>query len=490
MIFTPFFNAINAALGRQQEFDELIKNKDIDRVLSRMESHEAEVQEALKEYSPKTHRINERKDKVILDKKGNYKRTIKRWKLPVDYPKFINEVALVFLYGMPVKWQQASEGTDDAFKAFTDLLDRVHFDAKVRQMKRYAGAETQSAMLFRVFRNEDGQPDCQIRVLARSKGDELYSRFDQYENLVSIAWGYYVQVEEDKTEYRLDIFTPDFTYHCAKKDTGWEVTPEQNLIGKIPIIYCRQKKEWEGVEELIHREEYIASRTADTNDYFSDPQLILNADIIKNMPDKDDENKTWVVKDGAASTAAAASYLTWDSAPASKTAELAWLQNHILSKTFTPNIDFENMKSLSNVTGKALKQMMVLANIKAQKHQETHDELMKRTSNLLKAIIGNVLDVSLKKQCDQLIITHKFQEPFGEDTADTISNIAKAKDAGILSMESGVELSPLTTDPQREIERINEDTERAAASERDVFTQMQRAAEGTSAEEGEEGSAE
>lgn len=54
-------------------------------------------------------------------------------------------------------------------------------------MKRYAGAETQSAMLFRVFRNEDGQPDCQIRVLARSKGDELYSRFDQYENLVSIA---------------------------------------------------------------------------------------------------------------------------------------------------------------------------------------------------------------------------------------------------------------------------------------------------------------
>lgn len=489
MIFQPFINAVNAAVGRQQEFEQLIKNKDIDRILSRMESHEAEVREAMEEYDPKQHKIMKREDKVILDKKGNFKRKIKRWKLPVDYPKFINEVALVFLYGKPVKWQQASEGTDEAFKAYTDLIDRVHFDAKVRQMKRYAGSETQSAMLFRVFRNDEGQPDCQIRVLARSKGDEIYSRFDQYENLVSIAWGYYVSVEDDKTEYRLDIFTPDVTYHCRKTGTGWEVDPEQNLIGKIPIILCRQRKEWEGVEELIHREEYIASHTADVNDYFSDPQLVLNAEIIKNMPDKQDENKTWVIKDGTA-TSAAASYLTWDSAPASKQTELSWLQNHILSKTFTPNIDFENMKSLSNVTGKALKQMMVLANIKAQKHQETHDELMKRTSNLLKAIIGNVLDVSLKSQCDQLIVTHKFQEPFGEDTADTIANIAKAKDAGILSTESSVELSPLTTDPQRELERINEDTERAAANERDVFTQMQRAAEGTSAEEAQEGEAE
>lgn len=194
MIFQPFINAVNAAVGRQQEFEQLIKNKDIDRILSRMESHEAEVREAMEEYDPKQHKIMKREDKVILDKKGNFKRKIKRWKLPVDYPKFINEVALVFLYGKPVKWQQASEGTDEAFKAYTDLIDRVHFDAKVRQMKRYAGSETQSAMLFRVFRNDEGQPDCQIRVLARSKGDEIYSRFDQYENLVSIAWGYYVSV--------------------------------------------------------------------------------------------------------------------------------------------------------------------------------------------------------------------------------------------------------------------------------------------------------
>ena len=31
---------------------------------------------------------------------------------------------------------------------------------------------------------------------------------------------------------------------------------------------------------MIYREEYIGSRTADTNDYFADPMLVLDADIL------------------------------------------------------------------------------------------------------------------------------------------------------------------------------------------------------------------
>ena len=130
------------------------------------------------------------------------------------------------------------------------------------------------------------------------------------------------------------------------------------------------------------------------------------------MPEKNDENKTLVKQGGSAE--AAASYLTWDNAPENKQKEIEWLQNHILSKTFTPNIDFDNMKSLSNVSGKALKQLMVLADIKAARHKEKHDELLDRFTNICIALIANVLDVSLKQQCDALVIAHEFQPPFDD----------------------------------------------------------------------------
>lgn len=472
----PLYHLLNAAIGRKQDFDQLIETRDISRIMQKMDSHSEQIAEAVREYYPKTHKINLREDKIILDKKGNFKRKIKRWKLPIDYPKYINEIALVFLYGKPVVWGQSSEGTDEAFAAFSKLVRDIRLNAKLRQCKRIAGACTQSAMLFRVFRNDEGKADCQIKVLNPLQGDEIYTRWDQYDNIISMGWGYYLTEGEDSV-YHFDLFTKETIYHCRKSGLGWEIAEEDNMIGKIPVILFQQEKEWAGAEPLIYREEYIASRTADTNDYFSDPMLILDADIIKNLPDKEDENKT-LIKSGGESTQAAAGFLTWDNAPESKKEEIAWLQNHILSKTFTPNVDFENMKSLSNVTGKALKQMMILADIKASKHKETHDELLHRTGNLMKAIIGNVLDVSLKSQCDKLDLTHEFQSPFGEDMAEMIDMLTKAKDSGILSTESAVEKSPLTEDTQKEMDRLEEDGEKKAAEQRDIFAQYQNEDEG------------
>lgn len=467
-IFRIVTNYLNSVVGRNQEFEELIKAKDISRVQDLFSSRESLAAEAIREYDTGQHEIMRRPDKILMNKKGERKGTLQRWKLPLNYPQYINEIALVFIYGRPVKWKSESTGTDKAFKAFKELIDHTHFNSKVRQCKRIAGAETESAMLLRVFRNHKNEPDCQIRVLAHSKGDEIYARWDMYENLVSFAWGYYVKDKSTETSYHFDIFLPDVIYRCKRILTGWEVKEEPNPIGKIPVILFQQDKEWKGVEPLIWREEYIGSRTADTNDYFSDPMFMVNTEIIKNMPEKGDENKTLIVK-GMEDVSKAAHYLTWDSAPESKQKEIEWLQKHILTKTFTPNIDFDNMKGLSNISGKALKQMMLLADIKASRHKDIHDELMNRVGNLYKAIIGNVLNISLKDECDELIISHEFQEPFGEDIAAAIDNITKAKDAGIMSTEGAVEQNPLIKDKDLEMKRIEEEGENAAQKQRDIF---------------------
>ena len=461
-------NYLFAVAGRNQEFEQLIANKDIGRVKQLFTSNKDEVDIARAEYDTETHNILNRPDKILRDKDGKRTGSVKRWKLPVGYPVYINEIALVFIFGRPVKWAQTSEGTDDAFNAYNKLIKSTRFNSKVRQWKRLAGSETEAAMLFRVFKDREGNPDCQIRVLAASKGDEIYARWDLYENLVSFAWGYHVKDSASESSYHFDIFTADMIYRCKQVLTGWEGTPEENPIGKIPVILLQQEKEWAGAQRLIEREEYVGSRTADTNDYFSDPKFIVDADIIKSMPKKDDENKTLVAKPGT-NTKDVAHYLTWDSAPESKKQELEWLEKHILTKTFTPNIDFDNMKGLSNVSGKALKQMMLLADIKAQKRKDTLDELMDRVSSLLTAIIGNVLDTSLYQQCQELTIEHEFQEPFGEDITEAIDNIVKAKDGGILSTETAIELNPIVKDHLREQERVDGEAEKAAERQRDIF---------------------
>lgn len=468
VLFDLFRNYLNALVGKNQEFEQLLAAKDISAVKDKMSSRDALIFPAMKEYDTFSHEIMKREDKIITDKKGNFLRKEPVWKLPIPYPVYINEISLVFLYGQPVKWTQQSDGTDKAFEAFKDVIKRTRFDSKIRQCKRLAGAETESAMLFRVFRDDDGNPDVQIRVLARSKGDEIYTRWDMYENLISIAWGYYVKEEDDKTVYHFDIYTKEVIYRCSKQAIGWEVVEETNFIGKIPIILFQQEKEWKGVEHLIHREEYIASRTADVNDYFADPTEIVSADVVKNMPEKKETGKLLITndKDGVDK---AAKYLTWDSAPQSKKDELEWLQSQILSKSFTPNITLDTLKSISQLSAKALRTVMLLADIKASKHKEVHDELLDRTSSLITAIIGNVLNVSLHEECEKLIVGHEFQEPFGEDIADDLDNLIRAVDAGIVSTETAVELNPLIKDHALELQRLKEEEEEKAKQQQSIF---------------------
>lgn len=460
-------NQINAAAGRNQTFEELIAAGDISRVKALMVSRETATMEAIKEYDVEKHDIMKRLDKVVKDKEGNIKDIVQRWKLPIDYPKYINEVALVFIYGRPVKWSCKTEGCRDAFDKFCDVLDKMHFDAKIREAKRYAGAETQSALLFRVYRNDDGKSDCQIRVLARSKGDEIYTYWDIYENLLAAAWGYYAKEDEKTTTYHFDIFTPKYTYRCVKAKMGWNVTPEPNPIGKIPLIIFQQKKEWDGATNLIQREEYLGSHTADTNDYFADPYLVVNADIVKNMPKKGEDGKLLVTKGEVQSISNVAGYITWNNAPESKKEEIAWLQKHIMTKTFTP--DLESLKSISNVSYKTLRVMLMLAYIKADKTKEKHDELLDRTASLVLSIIGNVLDVSLKAECEKAVIQHQFQEPFSEDLTETLERIVKATDAKIMSEETAIEQNPLVEDHNREKERLSKEQEERTATQRDIF---------------------
>ena len=466
-------NNIKAAVGYKQGFMELLDAKDVTRALSMMHDHSGAAARNLLDYELPTHKVMERKDKPVYDKKGQFLRWSKRNKIPIPYQKFINEIALVFLYGRPVKWTQMSEGTDEAFANFKQLNRDVHFDAIVRECKRAAGAEGTSAILYHVYKDKEGTPRLMLNVLSKKTNDDIYTIKDQYKHLTAFAWGYYLTENGNNTVHHIDFYTAETIYRCKQGNYGWEVNKTPNPIGKIPVLIFEQEPEHQDVQYMIERVEQMESVDADVVDRFANPAMVATADIVNSLPKAEEEAKLFILKNGGEIR-----YLTWNQASDSKKDEFERLDKHILSKSFTPNIDFDNMKSLGNLSAKAIRKVMLLAVIKAERHKDRHDGYMNRHASLMKAILGNVLDYVHRKQYEELELGHEFQEPFGDDVSEMLSDISKQYNDGALSRETYVELSYLVKDSKTEIERLNKEDAQRLEQQRelnqmDVFGQAE-----------------
>lgn len=460
-------NEVKAAIGYQQSFTELLEAKDVSRAVSMMKDCSIQAANNLRDFEVSTHKINERQDRAVYDKKGNFLRWSKRWKIPIPYQTFINEIALVFLYGRPVKWTQISEGTDEAFQKFTKTLEDIRFNAAVREAKRVAGSEGVSAILYHVYRDsKTDEPKLLLNVLSKKNNDDIYYIKDQYKRLTAFAWGYYLTEAGNNTVHHLDIYTDDSIYRCKRASIGWEVLVIKNPIGKIPVLLFEQEVEHDGTQPMIERTEALTSTDADVNDRFANPAMVATAEILNSLPKAEEEAKLYILKNGGK-----VEYLTWDQASQSKQNEYERLDKHILSKSFTPNIDFDNMKSLSNLSAKAIRKVMLLAVIKAEKRKETHDGYMNRHAHLMLAILGNVLDYAHKSQYDALQIGHEFQEPFGDDVSDTLNDVLKQFGAGGMSTKTMLELSYLIKDAKKEYELIKQ--EQAERLEQEIKRQQE-----------------
>ena len=449
-LFNTIKNEVKAAIGYQQNFTELLGSQDVSRALNMMHNCSLEAANNLREYEVATHAINERQDRPVYDKKGNFLRWSKRWKIPIPYQPFINEIALVFLYGRPVKWSQLSEGTDTAFQNYLKLMEEIRFNAHVREAKRAAGAEGRAAILYHVYRDPiENKPKLLLNVLSKKNNDDIYIIKDQYKRLTAFAWGYNLTEAGNRTVYHVDIYTRDTVYRAKRENVGWQVIVAPNPIGKIPVLLFEQEVEHDGTQPMIDRTEALTSTDADVNDRFANPAMVASAEILNSLPKAEEEAKLYILKNGGK-----IEYLTWDQASQSKANEYERLDKHILSKSFTPNIDFDNMKSLGNLSAKAIRKVMLLAVIKAEKRKETHDGYMNRHASLMLAIMGNVLDYAHKSEYEALQLGHEFQEPFGDDVSETLADVLKQYGAGGLSTQSMLELSYLVKDAKKEMELL------------------------------------
>ena len=443
-VFNLLRNKTLNSLGVERDLMKLIQDKDISQVQTLLQNRDMDVIEAIEEYNPETHKVNKRKDKLRKNKEP-----YRVEKLPRTRQRYINEVERFFLLGNTIKWKNDVIGTDDAFKAYNKFLQGTRFHTTMRQAKRLAGSETESAKIYHIY-DDNGKPGVKVLVISKSKGYTLRPLFDQYENLIAFGYGYNLK-EGGRTIEHFDIETPAYIFRCKKANIGWEVIPLENPTGKINVIYYKQDKAWHGTQPRCDREEHIDSKAADTNNYFADPKLKATADVIQSLAEADTAGEVIQMNSKDNSSV---EYLVPPEYSSMKDSEKKDLNNSILFDSFTPDFSFENMKGMGTLSGEALKRAMTLGYIKRDNLKEIYDILVDREKNLILAIMMNVTHIHLREQLAKMNITHEFAEPFNEDKEKQWASIGKLYSDGIISLDLAVNMLALTDAPQKEIEQI------------------------------------
>ena len=275
-IINKFKSKTLNAQGIEGDLYRYLQDGDVSAALSLFQNREEEVDNAIKEYNPQTHSVMYRRNKP----RKNDRPYITE-KLPRNRQKYINEVELFFLFGSPLRWTKL-DGDNNAYKLFLDFIRDSRFDAKMRQIKRLAGAETECAKLYHLY-NENGKIGVKTVVLARSTGYDIRPLFNQYGDLVSFAYGYKTKGADNKTVQHWEIETKDDIFECTHGEMEWTVTTRPNPTKRINVIYYRQPKAWDGVEPRLEREEMLDSKMGDTNNYFADPVAKASADVIQSL---------------------------------------------------------------------------------------------------------------------------------------------------------------------------------------------------------------
>ena len=446
----------------KQTIQSYLASGKVEDAISLFRDNSDEVMQAIKEYDPKLHDISSRPDKQRKDKE-EYKTA----KLARNWQQYINEVAAFFMLGNPLKWeltneQEGGEEAKEAFKLFEGFMNKQHYVSRNHEMKILAGAETEAAKLYAVYKDE-GEVKVKTMVLSKSKHFELRPLFNEFGDMKAFAVGYKSKDLQGNMLNRWDIYMSDFIYTCVEMaDTSgmmhWNVTSRQNMIGKIPVIYVKQPKEWDGVQVRIEQDEWLDSKNADVVEYFGDPYLKISKSVKNSLAAAEEVGKLIEVTDKDD----VFDYVTPPEASEMKRDEKSMLKESILLGSFTPDLSYENIKGLGAISGEAESKANVLGHIKKNNRRMIYDEVFERDKNLMMAICTNILYPEKKAAFAKMSVNFSYQDPFMGVMDDNSEEIVRWRDAGVMSVEACVEANRNIKNKELEVERLKKEAEEAA----------------------------
>ncbi|AQY21349.1 phage portal protein [Riemerella anatipestifer] len=445
----------------------------------------ADIKELKEEWEVSQHKVMKTEylpDKQIKNKEGQVTGIKKVNRISAPFQKKIVNTAVVFGFGNEVELVKShfKENSDEekVFNAVKKILDDNKAATFNRKVARECYRATEVAEVWYYEKTETheeyGFPcDYKIRVklLTPWNGENLYPHFDSYDKLRAFVRAFSV----GKQEY-LDVYTSS-EYQRYKKTNGiWEkdqITDGDNeipvyldlsqTIGKIPVIYASQENaEWRDVQSDIERLELLFSRHAEINDYHAAPKIFIEGELMS-TPQAGEANG---VIQGSIGTKA--HILSWDHSPESIKLEIATRLSNIFKFTQTPDVSFESVKALNQISGVMLKMLFMDAHLKVLEKEEIWDEYYERRFNLLKTYVGKLLNPSLEKASKSLSIKPKFNPYMIDDLKSKIEMLMTANgNKPIVSHQGSVVLGNLAEDIQEEWKIIK--TESEEEKQKDIF---------------------
>ena len=164
------------------------------------------------------------------------------------------------------------------------------------------------------------------------------------------------------------------------------------------------------------------------------------------------------------------SVLSWDHSPESVKGEIAYLFNIIFSFTQTPDISFENMKTLGNNTsGAAIRLMFTDPFLKVGNKTELYGEMFTRRSNIVANGICNTgayvkgIDESVAEDID---FEPVFEPYIPKNNVELMQLITQSNGGNpSTSQRRSIELNPLNDDPDKVEEEMKSEQEEALAQQ-------------------------
>lgn len=393
-------------------------------------------------------------------------------RIGMSFQQLIVNRRVGFMLNIPVKinpvFQTESEKEKALVKAVERILSDNKMDYKNKEIARRLMSEMEVAEAWYLVETKKQKPKYTLKcnIWSPDLGDSLYPLFDSTGDMIAFARGYKLK-EDDKDVDHFDVYTTDYEYKYVNRDNVWaldaeaeavtaegpkKVNPIPNTVGKIMIVYHSQKApEWADQESMIKRYEDSVSNHADMNDYFGSPILAVVGEIL-GFAQKGEQGKILQLAENAK-----ANYLALNSPPESIKMEQENLKDLIYTLSQTPDISFSAMKGMGTIAQFTMKAFFMDAHLAVSKKEEIFGIGLQRRFNLLKAVVGKVIDTSLEAESEIVQLVPQITPYLPQNDTEKIENLTVAKTSGILSAETAVESNPLVEDPETEMERLKND---------------------------------
>ncbi len=392
--------------------------------------------------------VGKRKDKILP------KEVVKVAKIPIPFQKKIVRTGSAFLFGSRISISSETTKIQDILNAWT-LLD---MDSLLLKFTEAVKSETEAAIVF-FSATKNGETKIKSRLLKNENG-ELLPYFDEFGDLISFGWKFKGKKEGKEIEM-MHLWT-DEKHYVLEKSNGWIETDatKPNLFGKIPVVYYSQKyPEWWLVKELIDRFEMNLSKFSDVNDYFASPMYAVRGSIDK-LPTKDETGKMVILPivetDSGKIIEADLDVISWDRAPEALKLEFDIVKGLIYGHSDTPDLSFDEVKGLGNVSGVALELMFLAPMLKAKFDEGDYTIVVRRCLNVLMSGMSKITKKLSESDTKEVVFNIQFTSVLPDNVKEIVETLVTANgNKPIISVETAVSNNPLIQNAKEEVIRIN-----------------------------------